>query len=390
MSTFYDDLIPFTDFEQVNELRFFQQAPDDWVIVITDIQGSTKAASEGRGKDVNMIGAAVIALISNSFQSLQTPFVFGGDGATLLMPESRFHGLRKSFVGLMQMAETNFNLSLRVGAVNIKYLREQNFPVLVGKYQSSPQAYFAQFLGSGIAKGEELIKKNSPNAILLSSAEEAVKPDLGGLSCRMTPFKSKNGCILALIVKPEENKDTSWIRETFLPSLKRILNNNFQTANPVSRDHAAWNLIPNTLRSEITFAADGIVSSILVVLKVLMANILLKCNISVGGFVPDKYKSELAPQSDFKKFDDNLRMVLDCSEKQCEAIEDLLKQGQSEGLVIYGLHKSESAVITCITRTTSKGEHIHFVDGENCGYTMAAVQTKNLAKNLAKGQVDKV
>ncbi|MFT6583614.1 MAG: hypothetical protein ACJAU6_004072 [Alphaproteobacteria bacterium] len=55
-ATFYADLPGFHDFSEVTDLSLYQPLPDDWLIVLADIKGSTKAISEGRYKDVNMIG----------------------------------------------------------------------------------------------------------------------------------------------------------------------------------------------------------------------------------------------------------------------------------------------------------------------------------------------
>ncbi|MFN8791305.1 MAG: DUF3095 family protein [Bdellovibrionales bacterium] len=84
--TFYRDLPPFTDFESVLDARHYQEAPSDWSLILTDIQGSTVAIEQGRYKHVNMIGAASITCVLNHLKPLEIPFVFGGDGATLLVP----------------------------------------------------------------------------------------------------------------------------------------------------------------------------------------------------------------------------------------------------------------------------------------------------------------
>ncbi len=376
MIIFYQEIEPFFEFEQITDLSFFHQAPDDWVVLITDIKGSTLAANQGRGKDVNMLGAAVITLISNFFQSLQIPFVFGGDGATLLMPKKNFEDLRKPLVGLMKLAHTKFGLELRVGAVGVDTLLTHGHPVLVAKYQTNPHAQFGQMLGSGLSQAEKWIKQEDSKSIRLSLNDESIQPDLSGLSCRLTPFYSKAGVIISLIVRPKNENDSTWIRGHFLQALKKILRNDFQSANPVRKESLNWKFIPATLGAEILFSPAGFLNILKVTARVILANTLLKLNISAGGFRPEKYKSEVPIQSDFKKFDDNLRMVMDCTLNQALEIENLLEHGQTEGHIFYGLHKTQMAEVTCITHTASQGQHIHFVDGEKCGYTMAALQIK--------------
>ena len=84
--TFYAAIEPFLDFAAVADPARYRAAPDDWIVVLADIKGSTEAAKAGRYKDVNLIGAACITAILNVTQGLDLPYVFGGDGATVLIP----------------------------------------------------------------------------------------------------------------------------------------------------------------------------------------------------------------------------------------------------------------------------------------------------------------
>jgi hypothetical protein len=68
-------------------------------------------------------------------------------------------------------------------------------------------------------------------------------------------------------------------------------------------------------------------------------------------------------------------MVLDVSEAQLAVVEAELERMRSEGHVAYGLHRAPSALITCYLRSYS-GDHVHFVDGSDGGYALAARQLK--------------
>ena len=39
----------------------------------------------------------------------------------------------------------------------------------------------------------------------------------------------------------------------------------------------------------------------------------MRFGISVGGFVPKTYMQQVVENSDFRKYDDGLRMILDCT-----------------------------------------------------------------------------
>ena len=47
----------FNNFEQVTDPKFYAPLPDDYVLGLTDVVGSTKAIAAGRYKAVNMAGA---------------------------------------------------------------------------------------------------------------------------------------------------------------------------------------------------------------------------------------------------------------------------------------------------------------------------------------------
>ena len=53
--------------------------------------------------------------------------------------------------------------------------------------------------------------------------------------------------------------------------------------------------------------------------------VVMRVGLQVGRFVPKKYSGEVIENSDFRKFDDCLRMVLDCSPELATKIENCSK-----------------------------------------------------------------
>jgi hypothetical protein len=92
------------------------------------------------------------------------------------------------------------------------------------------------------------------------------------------------------------------------------------------------------------------------------------------------YKSDLVKNADIRKFDDMLRMVISCTEEQEKRIEHYLESKRKMGKLNYGVHSSDSALITCMVFKYHK-KHIHFVDGNDGGYTSAAAMLKKQLKN---------
>jgi len=80
--------------------------------------------------------------------------------------------------------------------------------------------------------------------------------------------------------------------------------------------------------------------------------------------------------ADYRKFDDMLRMVIDCSAEESKRIHGFLEEMHCRGELDYGLHGSETSLITCFVDTVKDGGHMHFVDGGQGGYALAAQAMK--------------
>ena len=73
----------------------YRPAPDDWALAVTDIVGSTGHVAAGRHKTVNFVAAMAIAAARNLCAPEPIPFLFGGDGAVLMVPPQRVAATRR-------------------------------------------------------------------------------------------------------------------------------------------------------------------------------------------------------------------------------------------------------------------------------------------------------
>ena len=108
----------------------------------------------------------------------------------------------------------------------------------------------------------------------------------------------------------------------------------------------------------------------------LLGFLIMRFNIKVGRFSPKKYARELVENSDFRKFDDTLRMVIDCTPALADEIEQFLQRRRRRGTVRFGLHRQDMAMMTCFTPSPIHSNHVHFIDGALGGYTTAATALK--------------
>ena len=73
-------------------------------------------------------------------------------------------------------------------------------------------------------------------------------------------------------------------------------------------------------------------------------------------------------------------MVLDRSKEQAQKLEVVLKWHFDQNDIFYGIHYSSSALMTCMVQSITPGEHIHFIDGSDGGYAIAAKAMKEQMK----------
>ena len=98
--------------------------------------------------------------------------------------------------------------------------------------------------------------------------------------------------------------------------------------------------------------------------------------LTVGGFHGAQYKRALPSRFDYRKFSDSLRLDIDCPALEADHIESILAAARSQNLVDYGLHRASTALMTCFVSSTDDGKHVHFIDGADGGYALAAQQLK--------------
>ena len=182
---FYADIAPFTDFAAITEPRHYRPLPADWLIGLADVVDSTQAIARGRYKAVNMVGAAVLAAVTNALPEIAFPFTFGGDGASLAVPGGEVRIAKKALATTAAWAEDVLGLTLRIGLVPVAAIREVGLDVRVARFAASSAVSYAMFAGGGLAWAEARLKEGR---IAIPRAALAERPDLAGLYCGFAPI----------------------------------------------------------------------------------------------------------------------------------------------------------------------------------------------------------
>ena len=374
--TFYAGLEPFTEFAEVADPARYVAAPDDWIVVLADIKGSTEAARAGRYKDVNLVGAACITATLNVTRELDLPYAFGGDGATVLIPPGASNVVADALRRTRRLARNGFGLELRVGRVPVQELRRLGRAVLVAKYQLSPGNNLAMFAGGGLELADRLIKTDPDFA--LEEQDDPEPPDLHGLSCRWEPYCSLRGHMLTLLVRPLEPESLALQRE-ILRELAAILGETPGSARPIRAENMRFVWPPRGLRAE-AVAVRGRVPYPLYWLGIWAQSWLQalaeRFDLKIGAYDAPTYREELQRNSDHRKIADTLHMVLDCTDAESVAIEAYLADLHAHGRIGYGIHRADRAMMTCLLFSLEQSRHVHFIDGADGGYALAALQLK--------------
>ena len=122
-----------------------------------------------------------------------------------------------------------------------------------------------------------------------------------------------------------------------------------------------------------------LVWAVRVLLDTLLARVLFWRGKPTGRFDPERYRSEIVTNTDFCKHDETVCLVIDCSPAAVEAIKSYLDQAAPARGIRYGIHVSQTALMTCLVLAPSDSLHVHFVDGGAGGYTSASRGLKRAA-----------
>jgi len=372
---FYSRLPIFEGFANIMDPARYRPLPADWLIGLTDVEGSTRAIEDGRYKAVNTAGASVIAAVTNALHGRKFPYVFGGDGASFAVPARDGDLARAALAATAAWTRDDLGLELRVALVPVSAVNAQARSVSVARFAPSKNVSFAMFSGGGLAWAERAMKAGQ---FAVSPAPPGTRPDLSGLSCRWNDIPATRGLILSLVVAPVTHGDPAF--RTLVEDLLTELETSPDVARPVPDGAPGVGWPPPGLDLEAHASRQHGESLFMRRLKVLLgtliAYIVMKSGIRLGGFDPAVYRREVVENSDFRKFDDNLRMTLDCTPELADRIEKRLTQARAAQIARFGLHRQPAAIMTCIVPSISDSDHVHFVDGAAGGYALAAKQLK--------------
>ncbi|MBB4406536.1 MULTISPECIES: DUF3095 domain-containing protein [Agrobacterium tumefaciens complex] len=377
----------FRHFEDVADPALYRALPPGWGLAIADIIDSTAAIGTGRYKAVNMAGAAVISGVSNSLGRHDLPFVFGGDGAAVAVPPQGLPVARAALSNVQRWVKDDLDLAMRVALVPVEDIRKNGFDIRVARFQASEDVSYAMFSGGGNSWAEARMKEGQ---YALPAAEAGERPDLTGLSCRWNPIPATRGKVVSIIAVPGPSRDMPAFRQLVI-DLVDLAEQDARHGHPVPEDGPKLGFVGEGLGLEARAGAayhdvwGKMRRSFRILGESLLVNLLSVTGLSFGPFNAVRYRRSVASNTDFRKFDDGLKMTVDIDASRLEKIRTRLEQGRLSGSCYYGLHEQDAALMTCIVPSPLSRDHMHFVDGADGGYAAAASRLKQQIQSAAPG-----
>lgn len=388
---FYETLEARPRFDAIADPETYVAAPSDWQIAITDVRNSTQAIQDGQYRAVNLVGASSIIALLNLVPDTDLPFAFGGDGATMLLPPGLVPPATRALAATRQMAHDEFELDLRLGLVPVTDVRADGYDVQVAKVQVAPDYAQAVFDGGGLAYADRLVKDESTAPrYRIEDGDTSSEADFTGLECRWQDIPSQHGETVTLLVAATTGHDArnrAVYRET-IQTIERIYGGS-DRYRPLTPDTLAPSYSPKRLMGETKIRTEpGWFGRQQYRFDIWWRNIALKYlvenQVETGSGVRwDKYIEKLVATSDFRKYDDMLRMVIAGTPEQREALRRYLEAAHAAGRLAHGMHVTDRALVTCVV-FERMGRQVHFVDGADGGYAMAARDLKRRMKAEGK------
>ncbi len=360
----------------------FAQVPDDWYLIMTDIERSSSHFAADHYQEINLVAVSSISIVLNISKAYGVflPFVYGGDGATLIVPPIMVEECKHRLATLQANAQKRFGMTLRVSTIPVSDVHDAGFLIRVAKILVSSHYHQAVFLGDGLRHAELLMKHETKYALPADTEQWPI--DLTGLECKWNALYPPRGLeeIVCLIVVPNNADDAPAVFGDVLYQLDDIYGS-FIDRHPIRPDTLSptthWKTIWHAShlrhgRARFTYILQHLIMGLGVEIQTLFHRI--------RRLVHKKSDMrDLTTSSDTLKIDNTLKTIFAGGTANRAKLVQWLKNEETHGRLTYGMSVTDSAVMTCYIQESQK-THIRFIDGFGGGYTRAAIALKQKLK----------
>lgn len=379
--TFFQEIPVMKRMIDIADLSLYRDVPEDWLIAITDVRGSTKAIAAGKYKAVNCVAAATITSILNSAPEIEFPFSFGGDGASVVVPPEVEAQVRQALAAVKRLARDQFDLDLRIGLVPVQDVLAGGRRVSVGKVYISEQFQQPVFAGGGLDYADQLIKDPATEARYAVTERGDERADFSGFECRWNRHPAQHEEVISLLVQATGAHDQLERYQIYRDVLQLIeaIYGDVARRHPVDEQLMRVALHPEMYQFEVSVRQEE--RSWRKSLQLMFWSIAGYIRWRFVDKIWERYRSIVHQATDHEKFDDMLRMTISGTSTQREDLVARLEARHQAGDLVYGLHKATHSLMTCLVFDRF-GRQVHFVDADEGGYAAAALELKAQLKAL--------
>jgi hypothetical protein len=295
-----------------------------------------------------------------------------------------------------EMAKSSFGLELRVATVPVATIRAAGHEILVARVRVSENYVQAAFAGGGMAYADRYMKDPKTAALCeVKPGSVAARGSLEGLECRWQDIPSRHGETVSVMVRAlaADTWEATALYKEVIAKVHEIY----------GTDEACHPLTPPLLSLVPTLSARQLGNEVgvrtygrgafgrssfgrwLYLLRtrwfVVLGWFLMTFGLKTRETDWSRYKETLYRNTDVRKFNDIYRQILAGRPAQREALDAWLAERYANRQLVYGLHVTDRAHMTCLVFNYS-GKHLHFIDGADGGLFLAAKQFKERAAKL--------
>ena len=370
--------IPLADL--LTEEHLFFRVPEDWHVIITDVKGSTLAVQKGLHETVNLVATgSIVAVLNIAYRIPVTiPFFFGGDGATFIIPPGILDTALKALTLHQDNTRKNFDLDIRVGHVPVRDIYAAGHSIRITKLKTSQLFNIPVMLGDGLAFAEQSIKAEDYTPGIIE--ETGGDLDMTGMECRwnriLPPVHSDEVVSLLVLARRPDQQASAFNK--VISAIDRVYGAPDQR-KPITENRLKLNATAKKISREMRVKLGGFRP--LYLIRKMISTTLGKIYFSTP--TGKTYLRQLVQLSDTLVIDGRINTVISGTLRQREELTGILDEMEQQGLILYGLFVSRDSVLSCYVRNMNE-DHIHFVDGSEGGYTMAAMVLKRKLRELKK------
>ncbi len=248
----------------------------------------------------------------------------------------------------------------------------------------------AAFAGGGMAYADRYMKDPATAPLCeVKPGSVAARGSLEGLECRWQDIPSPRGETVSVMVKAlaASPATASDVYRAAIARVKDIYGAD-EASHPIAVPQLSITLDGRQLGNEVGVRAmgRGPFGRWRYLMRarfwVLVGWFFMRFGVRTAKTDWSRYKATLVRNADVRKFNDGFRQILSGTAAQREALTAWLDERFARGELVYGLHVSDRAHMTCLVFDYS-GRHLHFIDGADGGLFLAAKEFKERAARLA-------